>query len=326
MQRDDMKPLALVIAASAMIGWCANSIAQQPPALDRPADLILSGGHVKTSSGWTEAVAIRSGVIVALGNTKSIDALRGPGTQTVALAGATVLPGLHDVHVHPMYAGITERDRCKIAQGSTLQQTLKGVKECADRTKPGEWVIGGQWDAPALGGIPDRRQLDTVTADHPTYLEDTSGHSVWVNSRALALAGITKETHNPTGGIIERDSTGAPTGILRESATELAYQHIPKPSGDALRSALKWSLDEMLSFGITSYTEAAVGFVSGPRAELDVYAQLAKEGLPKQRATLCITWAPGDEATEQGDRATKPVRPAPCLAELREDFSRRRTH
>jgi predicted amidohydrolase YtcJ len=292
------KPLALVIAAAVMVAWCATSTAE-PPALDRPADLILSGGHVKTSSGWTEAVAIRSGVIVALGDTKSITALRGPGTRTVELAGATVLPGLHDVHVHPMYAGITERDRCKIAQGSTLQETLKGVKECAGRTKPGEWVIGGQWDAPALGGIPDKSQLDAVTADHPTYLEDTSGHSVWVNSRALALAGITKGTRDPTGGIIERDSTGAPTGILRESATELVYQHIPKPTGDALRSALKWSLDEMLSFGITSYTEAAVGFVAGPRPELDVYAQLAKEGLPKQRATLCITWAPGDEATEQ---------------------------
>ena len=286
------------MATSVMMAWCATSTAE-PPAPDRPADLILSGGHVKSSSGWVEAVAIRSGVIVALGDTKTINALRGPGTKTVELAGATVLPGLHDVHVHPMYAGITERNRCKIAQGSTLQETLKGVKACADRAKPGEWVIGGQWDAPALGGIPDRRQLDTVTGDRPTYLEDTSGHSVWVNSRALALAEITKGIRDPAGGIIERDSAGVPNGILRESATQLVYQHIPKPTEAALRSALEWSLDQMLSFGITSYTEAAVGFVAGPRPELEVYSQLAKEGLPKQRATLCITWAPGDEATEQ---------------------------
>jgi hypothetical protein len=254
---------------------------------------------VKTSSGWTEAVAIRSGVIVALGDTKTVDAFRGPRTKTVELAGATVLPGLHDVHVHPMYAGITERDRCKIAQGSTLAETLNGVKACTDRARPGEWVIGGQWDAPALGGIPDRTALDAVTVGHPAYIEDTSGHSVWVNSRALALAGITTATHDPAGGIIERNPAGVPSGILRESATELVYQRIPKPSTEVLRSALKWSLDKMLSFGITSYTEAAVGFVAGPRPELEVYSELAKEGLPKQRATLCITWAPGDKATEQ---------------------------
>jgi predicted amidohydrolase YtcJ len=286
------------LIAAVMIAW-GESSAEEPPAPEQTADLILSGGHVKTSSGWTEAVAIRNGVIVALGDKKTIDAWRGSRTQTVELAGATVLPGLHDVHVHPMYAGLTERTRCRIAQGSTLQQTLKGVKECADRAKPGEWVIGGQWDAPALGGIPDHTQLDTVTGDHPTYLEDTSGHSVWVNSKALAQAGITKATRDPTGGIIERDASGAPSGILRESATNLIYQHIPKPTVDALRSALKWSLDKMLSFGITSYTEAAVGFVAGPRPELEVYSQLASEGLPKQRATLCITWAPGDAATEE---------------------------
>jgi predicted amidohydrolase YtcJ len=298
MQPDNTKALTLIMAAAAMFAQCAT-VAAEPPAPDRPADLILSGGHVKSSSGWTEAVAIRGGVIVALGGTKTVNAFRGPGTKTVELAGATVLPGLHDVHVHPMYAGITERNRCKIAQGSTLQETLKGVKACADRAKPGEWVIGGQWDAPALGGIPDRSQLDPLTGDHPTYLEDTSGHSVWANSRALALAGITKGTRDPAGGIIERDSAGMPSGILRESATELVYQHIPKPTEEALHSALKWSLDQMLSFGITSYTEAAVGFVAGPRPELEVYSQLAKEGLPKQRATLCITWAPGDGATEQ---------------------------
>ena len=286
------------IAAAVMMASCASAAAESQ-ALDRPAALILSGGHVKTSSGWTEAVAIRSGVIVALGDAKTVNAFRGPGTKTVELAGATVLPGLHDVHVHPMYAGITERDRCRIAQGSTLKETLKGVKECADRAKPGEWVIGGQWDAPALGGIPDRTQLDAVTLEHPTYLEDTSGHSVWVNSKALALAGITKTTPDPAGGIIERDTAGVPNGILRESATQLVYQHIPRPTEEALRAALKWSLNQMLSFGITSYTEAAVGFVAGPHTELEVYSALAQEGLPKQRATLCITWAPGDEATEQ---------------------------
>ena len=212
-----------------------------------------------------------------------------------------------------MYAGITERDVQDRAGLDVAGDAQRG-EGCAAQTKPGEWVIGGQWDAPALGGYPIDEPARCRHRGSPYLPEDTSGHSVWVNSRALALAGITKGTHDPAGGIIERDSTGAPSGILRESATELVYQHIPKPTGDALRSALEWSLDKMLSFGITSYTEAAVGFVAGPRPELDVYAQLAKEGLPKQRTTLCITWAPGDEATEQAIALAKPVRAAPCFA------------
>ena len=285
-------PIAVaMITASAL----ARADLQQP---DRPADLILRGGHVKTSSGWVQALAVRRGVIVAVGDTKSVDPFHGPRTQIIELAGATVLPGLHDVHVHPMYAGIMER-QCKIAQGSSLQETLKGVKDCASRAAPGDWVVGGQWDAPALGGVPNRSSLDAVSSDHPVYLEDTSGHSVWVNSRALDLAGITKATRDPAGGIIERDASGTPSGILRESATELVHQHIPKPSVAALRSALKGSLDTMLSFGITSYTEAAVGFVAGPEPELAAYTELADAGVIKQRAILCITWDPGNAESER---------------------------
>ncbi|HEY6926551.1 MAG TPA: amidohydrolase, partial [Steroidobacteraceae bacterium] len=175
----------------------------------------------------------------------------------------------------------------------------KAVRDCADRAAPREWVVGGQWDAPALGGVPNRAMLDAVSSDRPVYLEDTSGHSVWVNSRALDLAGITKATRDPAGGIIERDAAGTPTGILRESATELVHQHIPKPPLEALRSALKWSLDTMLSFGITSYTEAAVGFVAGAQRELEAYTELADAGGIKQRAILCITWEPGNAESER---------------------------
>jgi predicted amidohydrolase YtcJ len=285
-----------LVTAVAMSAYCPLSKAE-PQQPDRPADVVLVGGHIRTASGWAQALAVRRGVIVAVGDAGSIESYRGPRTKTIELAGATVLPGLHDVHVHPMYAGITEQ-QCRIAQGSNLQETLKGVKQCSARIPPGEWVVGGQWDAPALGGVPNRTMLDAVTTDRPVYLEDTSGHSVWVNSRALELAGITKASRDPVGGIIERDPAGAPTGILRESATELVHQHIPKPSVDALRSALKSSLHTMLSFGITSYTEAAIGFVAGLARELEAYRELADAGGIKQRAILCITWTPDNAESE----------------------------
>jgi len=293
---ENARGMALATAA-ALIAWPALSQADQGRP-GPPADLILSGGHVRTPTGWAEALGIRRGVIVAVGDAKTVEAHSGPRTRIVNLGGASVLPGLHDVHVHPMYAGITDR-QCKIPQGSDLTATQRLVRACTAGSHPGDWIVGGQWDAPALGVVPDRAMLDAVTEAHAIYLEDTSGHSVWVNSRALAVAGITQDTPNPVGGIIERNAAGSPTGVLRESAVELVHQHIPKPTVEELRSALKQSLDTMLSFGITSYTEAAVGFVAGPDRELEAYAQLADAGAIKQRATLCITWSPDDEAGER---------------------------
>src|SRR5262249_15136213 len=125
-------------------------------------------------------------------------------------------------------------------------------------------------------------------------LDDTSGHSAWVNTKALDVAGITRDTVDPPGGIIERDKRGEPTGVLRESATDLVRRHVPALSDETLRKALQWSLKQMLQVGITSYTEAAVGYAAGAERELQTYAALADSGQIKQRATLCITWAPGD--------------------------------
>ncbi len=262
-----------------------------------PPDLVLTNGRVRTPSGWQEALAIRDGVVVALGDTGDIAALQAKGTRCVDLEGCTVLPGLHDVHVHPLFAGITER-RCRIPQGSSLRETMERVRADAARLPEGEWIVGGQWDAPALREAPSRGALDAVAPKHPVLLDDTSGHSSWANSLALALAGITRRTPDPQGGIIERDALGEPTGIVRESAIELIRRCIAKPSPQEIRAALEWSLEAMLSFGITSFTEAAVGFVAGLERELEAYAALAEQGVLKQRATLCLTWAPGSEEAE----------------------------
>jgi predicted amidohydrolase YtcJ len=263
-----------------------------------PADLIMTNGHIKTSSGWVEAMAIRNGVIVALGDAKTVKAAGGPKTKMLDLGGDTVLPGLHDVHVHPIYAGISEVS-CKIAQGSNLKDTLQKVKACAQAAAPGKWVTGGQWDASALGQVPNRSQLDAVSAGHPVLLEDTSGHSNWVNSKALELAGMAKKTPNPEGGIIERDAAGEPTGILRETATDMISKFIPKPTEQEAQTALAWSLHKMLSYGITSFTEAAVGFTAGAPKELAAYAALADSKVLKTRTRLCITWAPGSKEADE---------------------------
>jgi predicted amidohydrolase YtcJ len=271
----------------------------KPPvtALSTAADLILTNGRIKTPTGWAEALAIHAGVIVAVGEASKIGTLRTDKTQVLDLGGDTVLPGLHDRHVHPLFAGLSER-QCKIPQGSTLKDIQAKVKACVERAAPGGWIVGGQWDASAIGQAPNRALLDAVAPDNPVLLTDTSAHSSWANSKALAAAGITKDTPNPKGGIIERDTSGEPTGVLREAARTLAAKPVPAPTDEEVRQALQWAVSTMLSFGITSFSEAALGFAVGGEKAIKAYAALADAGVLKQRVRLCLMWRPDDAEAE----------------------------
>ncbi|MFM8535048.1 MAG: amidohydrolase, partial [Acidimicrobiia bacterium] len=245
-----------------------------------------------SSAGLVEALAIDArGIIVATGTTADIEKLAGASSRRIDLQGRAVLPGFHDQHVHPLFAGLRQR-QCAIPQGASIGALRKGLADCAARTPKGHWIIGGQWDASALGVVPHRSLLDSAAPDHPVLIDDTSGHSSWANSRALQLANLTARTRNPSGGIIERDRKGNPTGVLRESAIELVRRDIPPPTDAEVREALSWALGEMLSHGITSYTEASLGFPAGPQKELDAYVALADAGALKQRVRLCMTWVP----------------------------------
>lgn len=250
------------------------------------ADLILSNGRVYTPSGWVEAVAIQDGLIIAVGDRAAVDAYTTADTEHLDLDGATVLPGLHDMHVHPMGAGM-QQFQCLFPQGSSRAQILEAVESCADERADGAWIVGGQWDAASFGAERmDRSMLDRVAPDNPVSLVDISGHSQWANSRALELAGITATTPNPPGGIIERDADGRATGVLRESAAGLVRRLVPPTTEEQSLQALRWSLERMLSYGITSFTDAVVG-----ERGLQAYATLADQGILKQRVTACMTGA-----------------------------------
>ena len=264
------------------------------------ARLLLRGGRVHAADGSVaEAVAVDArGLIIALGSAADLERLRDADTRVVELTGRAVLPGLDDQHVHPLFAGLRERE-CVIPQGSTRSALQERLRACVAAAPRGAWITGGQWDAPALGGMPDKALLDAVAPDNPVVLDDTSGHSSLANTRALAAAGITRTTPTPAGGIIEHDAAGRPTGLLREDAAiNLVKAQVPPPSAAAVRAALQWSLQEMLSQGITSFTEAAVGFPAGAGQELAAYTALADGGVLKQRVRLCLTWEAGNEASE----------------------------
>lgn len=277
----------LVLAAALLLSACAQS---------PDGDVAFINGKIYTLNEehpQAEAVLVRHGRIAAIGDTETIRAKAGSGSRVIDLNGQVMLPGFHDLHVHPVYAGM-QAQRCVIPQGSSLEQIQQHVKTCADQAQPGEWITGGQWDASAIGRVPDASMLDVVAPDNPVLLSDTSEHSAWANSMAMEIAGLSSDTPDPEDGIIERDGSGAPTGVFREEAVTLVRMHVPEATDEQIRSALEWALNEMLANGITSLSEASTGYSSTAEKEAGAYAALADSGILKQRVRLCMPWFSGN--------------------------------
>lgn len=284
-----MKPsniaISLAITASVMLSApkVMAQFEQGPPPPPVSADLALINGHIYTPDGWAEAIAIHNGVIVGLGNANAIEPYKSAKTRTIDLKGRTVLPGLFDMHVHPLGAGMAQF-QCQLPHGSTPEQILAITAACVKTHKPGEWITGRAYEAASFGDTPPHKSmLDKVAPNNPVIFSDISGHSSWANSKALEIAGITRDTKDPENGIIERDANGEPTGLLRESAGRLVYRHVPPATRAQNAKALKWSLGVMLAEGITAFDDAVV---SEPIAQ--AYADLADKGELHQRVRGCL--------------------------------------
>ena len=273
-------------AATALAGLCfASAAVAAAPAAS--TSMILTNGKIYTPSGWSEAMAVENGVIVALGTTAAVSEGR-KGLKVVDLKGKTVLPGLHDMHVHPTGAGRSQL-LCQLPQGAALAKVQELTAACVKTKKPGEWVTGRAYDAASLGTTPHRSLLDKVAPSNPVVFTDISGHSSWANSAAIKLAGLTKDTPNPKGGIIERDPDGTPTGVFRESASGLVGSKVPPGSREDSVRGLKWALNTMLAVGITAFDDALVS-----RDVAQAYADVADAGLLKQRVRGCLIYRDAD--------------------------------
>jgi predicted amidohydrolase YtcJ len=247
----------------------------------------MNGGIYTVDAGrsWAEAAAIRSGKILAVGTNDSIAAHIGPDTKVIDLTGRLALPGFHDAHVHVAEGGV-ELLQCPLSNLSGVEAVLARVRECAARNSSG-WVVGGGWDLslfPAEG--PGKSLLDQVVPDRPVYLDGADGHTVWVNSKALELAGITAATADPPNGVIERDpADGQPTGTLRETAAELVERHIPAIDAATRLEGLRRGLRLANTAGITSFIEA-----SAAEPQLVAYKTLADAGELTARVVTSITF------------------------------------
>jgi predicted amidohydrolase YtcJ len=251
-----------------------------------PADLVLTRADVYTvdaARSWAEAVAVRDGKITFVGSAREAQRFVGPGTRVLDLKGRMVLPGFHDAHVHPVSGGV-ELAQCNLNDLPTGEAVVAKVRDCAARLGPDEWVVGGGWALPVFsGGLALKETLDAVTGGRPAYLSAADGHSAWVNTKALALAGVTSATKDPENGRIERNAKGEPVGTLRESAMSLVGKHVPAPTAAVRLQGLKLALAKLAAAGVTGVQEA-----SASRGYLETYREAEGKGHLSARVTVAL--------------------------------------
>ncbi len=247
------------------------------------ASVIFYNGHIFTSNPSipeAQAIAVKEGRIIAVGTDEQVLKLKGARTELVDLKGAFVTPGFVDAHLH-FLSGSLNLVQLDLS-GLSLEQCLKRVEEEAKRKKPGEWIVGRGWDQSLwkVKKFPNKELLDRVAPHNPVYLTRVDGHTVWVNSLALKLAGINKDTPSPEGGEIVKDENGEPTGILKEEATSLVKP--PHPGKKQKIKALLKGISYALENGVTT-----VGDMSESDAPF-LYRELELEG----KLPLRIVYSP----------------------------------
>jgi predicted amidohydrolase YtcJ len=253
-------------------------------------DLILSGGSVFTADRdmrVAEAVGIREGRIAAVGSTAEVMAAAGPETRVLELEGRTVVPGFQDAHVHAPHGGLAKTE-CYLYESRSAEESLAIVARYAADHPDREWISGGGWSIEHLPtGTPSRADLDAVCPDRPVFLDNADGHTAWVNSRALELAGITGETPDPPDGRIERDADGEPQGCLHEGAADLVERLLPPPTQQQWENGILAAQAELHALGITAWQDADM-----PPTTLDAYRAVAERGGLTMRIEGNLQWVP----------------------------------
>jgi len=252
------------------------------------ADLVVTGGLVWTglSSGNPQpgAVAVRGGKVLLVGDSAAVAPLIGPRTQVVDAHGGLVLPGFADGHTHFISGGF-QLASVDLRNAATPQEFVRRLKEYAKTLKPGEWILGGDWDHTLWPGqpLPRHEWIDSVTPSNPVFVSRLDGHEALANSAAIKAAGVTKDTPTPPGGEILRDRRGEPIGIFKDRALGLIERALPDPTPEQRDSALVRALAHAASLGVT-----ATGFMSASWADLASFHRLEKAGRLTMRAALYL--------------------------------------
>ncbi len=267
----------------------------------QPADLVLRNGNIVTleqSAPKVQALAARGGKIVALGSNQTTDALVGPSTRVIDLKGRLATPGFIEGHGHFTELGASKM-MLDLRGAKNWDEIVAMIAAAAREVKPGAWILGSgfhqaKWNRPPepnVRGFPVHESLSRVSPRNPVWLTHASGHAGFANAEALRLAGITKDTLNPPGGEILRDSHGDPTGLLNERAQELmehvldGYRaHRPPAEVEAkTRRQIELAERECLSKGITTFEDAGSSFET-----VDLFRKMAENGELKLRLWVML--------------------------------------
>ncbi len=302
----------LVLLSLLTLVACSDNTADTPaPVSENAADLILKGGKIFTVAGksaWAEAVAIKDGRIIYVGDDKGVAAFAGATSEVHELGGRLMLPGFIDAHIHPISGGI-EASACDLNELGDVAAYRARIAEYAQLNPDVEWILGGGWSMAEFGpgARPSKLILDELVSDRPVFLSSADGHSGWANSKALEIAGIDRNTPDPVDGIIDRDpATGEAIGSLQEGAMSLVTKHIPETTQAVRMQGLKYARDMLHRYGITG---AQVAYAHEP--DLRAYTELDAAGELNLRLVTALWWE-RDQTEEQ----------IPHLVELREKYSR----
>jgi len=270
--------------------WLLTAMALLAPAVTPAgkdtADRIFVNGRMWTGDPKrprAEALAVRGPLVLAVGTSGDVRALAEKATDVVDLRGRFVAPGFIDAHLHLLAAGVS-LEELRLDGAPTIDEVCKRVAEWARKNPDRHWVTGRGWPYSAFpGGLPARGPLDEIVPDRPAWLVSYDGHTGWANSFALRLARITRETKDPPNGIVVRDASGEPTGVLKEGAMTLVARLVPEPLPHEKERAFKLALAQAAAWGLTSVQVMGI-----PEDELEILARVLEGEGPRVRVRAAL--------------------------------------
>jgi len=251
------------------------------------ADLVIVNARIYTvnpAQPWAEAVAIKGEKIIYVGSSKVARRYLGRATQIIEARGRLLLPGFQDSHVH-FLSGSLNLNRVDLAGAQSVAEIQERIRRFVAEHPDLAWIQGRGWMYSAFpGDMPHKKFLDEIIPDKPAIMRCADGHTSWVNSRALALAGINRHTPDPPDGKIVRDEKGEPTGALLEGASRLVTRLIPEPTAEEKLEALRQGMKEAVRWGITSAHS-----LGGDFEEMELFDRLRKEGNQTIRLVIAMS-------------------------------------